>query len=180
MTLFRVTTAVLALAGFALPQSLHAEAQSKPKSNGPWQLTRALYYDCEISQSGQPLKPIELDVVYLEFAGQSVPQVNFFDPTDVVFEKASSTPARGFLFSRMDAGGRLFLWVGKSDDSRSPNVDAEVRLTPDSADVRRNTISVTSFRKGAGGTVTAVDFAGTCHALSGKDAWDLFQKAHTK
>ena len=180
MRLLRPGAAIAALAAFAFPQSLHAEAQSEPKGNGPWQLTGAIYYDCEISNSKQGGTPFELDVVYLRFAGESGPQINFLDPTKLIFDKTGWAEKGNFFLSRLTVDNRLSLWAGRSGAVKPPKVDAVFLLTPVQGQPAQANIALTRFVEAADGSVVSNDFSGSCRTLSGKDAWTLYQKARQK
>ncbi|MEZ5682353.1 MAG: hypothetical protein R3E14_13770 [Erythrobacter sp.] len=145
------------------------------------QLSKALYFDCSVSSQDDAGITHKLAVSYLEYVDRpGRPQVNFFDPDQLVFRETGWAAQGSFILSRFTDSGDLFTWYGKVGSEGSPEVDMALALTRTTDQAGKGNVTMDHFETGPDGEVSVQRFAGVCEALSGASAYNMFSKGSAK
>jgi hypothetical protein len=166
----RLCLAAPVISGLALV-STNALAQ-QPQT---FTLSKGLYFDCTVAPISDRSKSFELDLSYFVYRDRpDRPQVNFYDPTNLLQEPTGWAPKGHFVLSRLTSDGRLFVWFGQSP-AALPTITAVAEVDPVSGDGQKATLTLIHFNDAVDSTVTTETVVGHCQTLSGKEAWDRFQ-----
>jgi hypothetical protein len=141
----------------------------------PFVLKSGLYFACTVAPVGAQAQPVPLDITYFVFGDRPRPDINFFDPSRLITQGTGVVSKKHFALSRLTSDGRLFVWLGRSEEGSAPDVDTALEVSPDPRSGDRTSVSVTHFDDQTG-VVSAKSFAGNCEKLSGKPAWDRYQQ----
>ncbi len=141
-----------------------------------FRLKTALYFDCQVASDREPAKPFSLGLSYLVYGeeGRIPYQVNFIDPSSVLFQNKGWAPEGVFSLARLTGDGHLFVWNGTTKKGSATTIDMTLEVTPASGDGARATLSIVRFAGTDTGGSTAETFNGSCGALSGRAAWKKY------
>lgn len=146
-----------------------------PKEQETLRLKTALYFDCDVAPQGDPAKLFSLDVSFLVYAENDAYQVNFRDPSRILFKNTGWAPKEQFSLARLTADGRLFVWNGVTKKGASTTIEKTVEITPSSSGGAQSRLVLVRFTSEASGGSTAETFTGNCTSLSGKAALEKYQ-----